>query len=42
MFDMKGLYVSAGGTIQGHHGPLVCSKNIRDISKNNNNKKNHG
>ena len=23
MFGMKGVYVSASGTIQGYHGPLV-------------------
>ena len=23
MFGMKGVYVPASGTIQGHHGPLV-------------------
>ena len=23
MFGMKGVYVSASGTIHGHHGPLV-------------------
>ena len=24
MFGMKGFYVSASGTIQGHHSPFVC------------------
>ena len=23
MFGMKGIYISASGAIQGHHGPLV-------------------